>query len=103
MYGPLLAERDHERRLILRHGGALSVAEREDLLPLRELELTYIVEALAQQLLGRLVEEQQVAALVGEEHRNREPGRELAHQDESDIALRHYLRIVTGPMLTLNA
>jgi hypothetical protein len=84
-----LAQRDDERCLVVRNSVVVRVAEREDLASLLERQLANIVEALAQEPLCGLVEKEQVAVLVGEEHRDGEAVGELPHQDQAYVALRH--------------
>jgi hypothetical protein len=89
----VLAKGDDEWRLVVRQEVAVRIAEREDPPPFLEDELTNIIEALTQQTLGGLIEKEQVAALIGQEHWRGQPVGELSHQDQSYVALGH-LRIV---------
>src|SRR5688500_9917265 len=89
VHGPALPERHHERRPIGAERHTPVVAKGKDGLALLEEQLAHVIEALAQQRLGRLVEKQQVALLVGEQHRHCQTGRQLAHQDQADVPLWH--------------
>ena len=89
MDGTQLAHGDPQRNLILRQWIAVLVANGECPCELATVQIAHLVEAAAEEPLRRFVEEQQVAGFVGNERRYGKAGRELPHEDQADVSLRH--------------
>src|SRR5205823_407027 len=78
---PLLEDRDRKRELLGCKRSPPSVRRRERGGPFLERHHAGLLEAAAEQLLGRLVVEQQVAVGIDDEDRRREVRRQLTHQN----------------------
>src|SRR3954471_9106287 len=75
---------------------SVRVAKRKDSSCVVERQIPHVIKALGQQSLGWLIEEEQVAVLVGEPDGHRQAVSQLPHQNQADVTLRH-ARIVTIP------
>src|SRR5207249_4997453 len=88
-------ERDHQRQSLGWQGRAVVVGRPERDAPRRLVHLAGLVVATAEQRLGRLVVEEQVALRIDDEDRRREGAGELLGQDELHCLLRHAVSFLT--------
>src|SRR4051794_38105044 len=94
MYRTTLAQRNQQRRLIWRQRMSVGIAKRKYPVCIVERQIAHVIKPLGQKSLGRLIEEEQIAVLVGEPDWHGQTISQLPHQDQADVALRH-ARIVT--------
>jgi hypothetical protein len=88
--GVAVANRDHERQLVVGERLALVVEGAEDRAPLFGADGAELLVAFAEQGAGRLVVEDEDAALVDEERRGRERRQQVAGEDQLEgPLLRH--------------
>ena len=79
---PAARERHHQRQVGGRNRPVVLVERREDLRPARGRHLAGLLEALAEDALGRLVVEQEIAVGIDEEQRHAEVAGQLPRQDD---------------------
>jgi hypothetical protein len=94
MYRPSLPQGDQQRGLLGWQNVSVDVAKQKDAPRLVERDAAHVIEALAQEVLGRFVEEQQIAVVVRQPDRHGQPVGQLAHEYQTDVALCHDMRIV---------
>ena len=87
--GAAVADRLDERQLLVGDRLAIVVKRPEDRAPLLRPDRAELLEALPEQPPGRLVVEDEQAALVNQEGRRRKRGHEVAGEDQLDRLLAH--------------